>query len=95
MFRYAVCFAVLYILGWIAYLELSPTLGNIWWRQGAEGLKEFCPWGIWATAIAPFRHVAFWHPSFWDMNPWPVLVILAAFFTTGTTTPDIFRPSNA
>ncbi len=95
MFRYVVCFAVLYVLGWIAYLELSPTLGNIWWRRNAEGLKEFCPWGIWATAIAPFRHAAFWHPSFWDMNPWPVLVILAAFCTTGTTTPDIFRPSNA
>jgi len=79
MFRYAGIFCIaLYILGWIAYLEISPSMGNVWWRQGPEGTKEFCPWGIWATAVAPFKrgHGIFWWPTFWDINPWPVLGIM-------------------
>jgi hypothetical protein len=92
MFKYIGLIGILvYVLGWIAYLELSPTLGNIWWRTNSEGMKEFCPWGIWATAIAPFKrdHEAFWHPSFWDMNPWPVLgmLVIVSMFNCN---PDTF-----
>ena len=85
MFRYAAFFAITaYILGWIAYLEVSPSMGNVWWRTNAEGHKEFTPWGIWATAAAPFKrgHGIFWTPAFWDINPWPLLGILGFLYFT-------------
>lgn len=66
--------AAVYLVAWVLYLE-SPSMGNVWWRTGATGAKEFTPWGIWATAVAPFRkgHGVLWTPAFWDVNPWPVL----------------------
>lgn len=76
-----VWFSILaYLLGWAAYLELSPSMGNVWWRTTAEGTKAFHPSGLWATAIAPFKagHEMFWYPSFWDVNPWPVLGLLGS-----------------
>lgn len=79
MFRYICVLAILgYIIGWVAYLELSPSMGNVWWRINTLGVKEFTPWGIWATAIAPFKqgHGLFWTPAFWDVNPWPALGII-------------------
>lgn len=80
MFKFLLVFGILltYGLAWAAYLELSPSMGNVWWRTTSEGSKEFCPWGLWATAVAPFKqgHTLFWHPSFWDINPWPALLLL-------------------
>lgn len=69
--------AALYLVVWVLYLE-SPVMGNVWWRTGSAGSKEFTPWGIWATAAAPFKrgHGVLWTPAFWDVNPWPILGIL-------------------
>jgi hypothetical protein len=78
MFKWMGIATALYLVAWIVYLEVSPSMGNVWWRTGTTGAKEFTPWGIWATVIAPFKrgHGILWTPTFWDVNPWPVLGIL-------------------
>ena len=62
-------------LAWLAYLELSPTLGNIWLRRDAEGVLRFAPGGLKALLIAPWHTWELWWPSFWDINPWPFIFL--------------------
>lgn len=75
MFKWVGIAAAVYLIAWALYLEISPSMGNVWWRTGTTGAKEFAPWGIWAAAVAPFKwgHGVLWTPAFWDVNPWPVL----------------------
>jgi hypothetical protein len=64
------------VIVWLAYLELSPRLGNIWLRPDAEGVRRFAPGGLKALFVAPWRTWELWSPAFWDVNPWPAICIL-------------------
>lgn len=50
-------------IGYILYLELSPGLGNIWWRDG-----RFMPMSILRMAGYALREPRIWLPDMWDLN---------------------------
>jgi hypothetical protein len=78
MFKYVgVIGIVLGTLAWLAYLEVSPRLGNIWLRQDAEGNRQFSPGGLKALLVAPWYTKELWSPSFWDVNPWVLMGVLS------------------
>lgn len=51
------------LLSFTAYLELSPGLGNIWWRNG-----RFMPSSIVRMVTFCLTEKAVWRPSLWDLN---------------------------
>jgi len=55
--------ALVATVGYIAYLELSPGLGNIWWRNG-----QLMPMSILRMAIYALREPRIWLPDMWDLN---------------------------
>jgi hypothetical protein len=65
-----------YCIVWLAYLELSPRLGNIWLRRDAEGVQRISIGSLKALLAAPWYTTELWWPSYWDVNPWPVLALI-------------------
>jgi len=70
---------MLYSIGFIIYLELSPRLGNIWYRTGSDGLKHINFSGLIEFVYKPFTHGFFWRPQFWDINIYIGLFITVIF----------------
>lgn len=58
----------LYFLIFLSYLELSPSLGNIWYRIGSDGYRHFQLCGIIEVITKPLRCLFLWLPQFWDIN---------------------------
>ena len=52
------------------YVQMSPTMGNIWLRPDSDGNQVFCPLGLVDLIIAPlqFDKLYFWEPTFWSIN---------------------------
>jgi hypothetical protein len=50
------------------YLELSPGLGNIWYRIGADGARHFSPKSLLSIIVNPLISSDLWQPSLWDVN---------------------------
>lgn len=69
---------VLYLCLFLAYLELSPTLGNIWLRKDADGIRRLSFGGLWKIVQYPFQNPDMWLPPNWDINPWVGLLIAFA-----------------
>jgi hypothetical protein len=69
---------ILYTIGFLLYLELSPKLGNIWLRKDAEGVRRLSPGGLWKVIQYPFQNPDMWLPPHWDINPWVGLLISLA-----------------
>jgi hypothetical protein len=94
MFRYVGIVGLFFV--WLAHLELSPRLGNIWLRRDAEGVLRFSPGGLKALFVAPWHTRELWSPLFWDVNPWPVLASLSIlgvlWHLWGTATPLLELP---
>ena len=63
-------------LGYLAHIEYSPGMGNVWWREG-----RFCPKGAWKVMIFPFSEPAMWYPEFWDLNypVWMAVTVVAVY----------------
>jgi hypothetical protein len=58
----------LYFFIFIGYLELSPSLGNMWYRTDSMGIKRFHPNTIIRIIIKPLYNLLYWHPLVWDIN---------------------------
>lgn len=52
------------------YLELNPSMGNIWIRN-----DHFSPRGLLDVIIFPFKNARMWYPDMWDINL-PIWVII-------------------
>jgi hypothetical protein len=52
------------------YVQLSPTMGNIWLRPDSDGNQVFCPLGLVDLILAPLQSdkTYFWEPHFWPIN---------------------------
>jgi hypothetical protein len=52
------------------YVQLSPTMGNIWIRSNSEGERVFCPMSLVELIISPLYadRLYFWEPNFWPIN---------------------------
>lgn len=68
-------YSLLYGIGYLAYLELSPRLGGIWIRPNDKGQNVISMASLWAMISYPFSHLSMWNIRNWDINPWPGLII--------------------
>ena len=50
-------------IGYLLYIQFSPKMGKIWWRNG-----NFTPMGAINLAIYPFQNKEMWKPCMWDIN---------------------------
>ena len=53
---------------YLAYIELSPKLGNIWLRKDAAGIRRLSLWGLKDFLLYPLKQYRVWHPMLWDLN---------------------------
>jgi hypothetical protein len=67
-FRDLLFLIFLYLIFFISYLELSPSLGNIWYRIGSDGFRHIQLLGIIEVIKKPLTSLFLWHPQFWDIN---------------------------
>ncbi len=51
--------ALIYLL----YIEFSPGMGNIWWRE-----KRLFLTGAISMLVNPLHDMTLWNPSLWDLN---------------------------
>jgi len=72
--------AIFGILGFILYLELSPKLGNIWYRKNYQNIREFQPMFILPYLKKPFQSKILWYPQNWDLNPYVISTLSAIGF---------------
>ncbi len=52
----------------LLYLELSPKLGNIWYRLNSENIKVINISSIINFLIYPLHNINFWYINNWDLN---------------------------
>ena len=52
----------------LSYLELSPKLGNIWYRVAEDGKKHINLGSLKEFFTKPFTNSFFWWPKYWDIN---------------------------
>lgn len=52
----------------LLYLELSPKLGNIWYRLNSENIKVINISSIITFLIYPLQNISFWYINNWDLN---------------------------
>ena len=53
---------------YIAYIELSPKLGNIWLRKDALGIRRLSLIGLKDFLLYPLKQYRVWYPNLWDLN---------------------------
>jgi hypothetical protein len=58
----------IYFVIFAAYLELSPKLGNIWYRIQDDGIRRINLGYLLQFIILPFKQVWMWSPLNWDLN---------------------------
>ena len=54
----------LLLTGYLLYIQFSPGMGNIWYRNG----EYFSPMGAVRMLISPFQERYMWNIEFWDLN---------------------------
>ena len=75
----------IFTIWFLAYLELSPYLGNIWYRVASDGIKYINLGGLVEFIYKPFVHSFFWHPRYWDLN------IYISFYATNVLINLIYK----
>lgn len=72
----------IYTLTFAAYLELSPKIGNVWYRMGADGIRHVRLENLWAFIVKPIYMIELWYPSNWDINYIVgILIIVLLYYT--------------
>ena len=62
--------AALATTGYLAHVQFSRGMGNIWWRAG-----RLSPGGAWAVMVYALKERQMWRPEFWDLN-YPIWLLL-------------------
>ncbi len=70
-------FIIILLLFYLLYVQFSPGMGNIWYRNN----EYFSPMGAIKIILAPLHLYYMWYPSMWDINffIWLVIYFLIAF----------------
>lgn len=74
-----------YVLGFfifIGYLELSPKLGNIWFRINDQGKYRINLPSLFNYIKYPFTNSISWKPTNWDLNFITFSTIISIIYTT-------------
>ena len=51
-------------VGYLYYIQFSPSMGNIWWRN-----RKLSPLGAYKLMVHPLHNTLFWvNPSLWKIN---------------------------
>ena len=66
---------IIALVVWVLNLEVNSTLGNIWWRIGADGKKHVNACGLLELFKAPWYTFKLWDIRFWDVNPYIFFVL--------------------
>lgn len=56
------------LLIYLAYLELSPGLGNIWFRYNSNNIRCINILGAISMILYPLKNLTFWYVQNWDLN---------------------------
>lgn len=48
---------------YLLYIQFSPQMGNIWWRDG-----YFTPMGALDVMLYPLKEIKMWNIEMWDIN---------------------------
>jgi hypothetical protein len=69
MYNILIHFIIIFI-AYSLYVQLSPTMGNIWLRPDINGTQVFCPLGLIDLIISPLYpdRYYFWEPHFLPIN---------------------------
>ena len=59
---------ILYLIFYLAYLELSPGLGNIWFRLNADNIRCINIMSAINIILYPLKNLTFWYVQNWDLN---------------------------
>ena len=55
-------------LGYMAYVQFSPSMGKIWYREDSEGNGYFSFRGLFDLMVYPLVNIRMWRPDLWDIN---------------------------
>ena len=50
------------------YIEISPRMGNIWYRTNSKGKKELKPINMLNYIKTNTQKKVMWYPKLWDIN---------------------------
>ncbi len=66
------------LLGYLLYIQFSPGMGNIWYRNG----EYFSPMGAVNVIFYPLYSVEMWRFEMWDLNffIW-ILTFISAYYS--------------
>lgn len=69
MYKILIHFIIIFI-AYSLYVQLSPTMGNIWLRTNADNEQIFCPTNLIELIISPLYpdRLYFWTIHFWPIN---------------------------
>ena len=69
MYQILIHFIIIFI-AYSLYVQLSPTMGNIWLRTNADNEQIFCPINLLELIISPLYpyRLYFWTIHFWPIN---------------------------
>lgn len=59
---------LLSLIIYLAYLELSPGLGNIWFRLNADNVRTINIMSALNMIFYPLKNITFWSVENWDLN---------------------------
>ena len=59
---------ILYFIIFALYLELNPSLGNIWYRIGEDGMRHIQLVNLLYFIIEPLKNRFLWNLEFLDLN---------------------------
>ena len=78
MYNILIHFIIIFI-AYSLYVQMSPTMGNIWLRTNANNEQIFCPLGLIELIISPLYPDRFY---FWTIHFWPInfFVYLIGYF---------------
>ncbi len=57
-----------YLLIYATYLELHPSIGNVWFRTASDGLRRINLQSLGRMIFAPLQMKELWYPNNWDLN---------------------------
>ena len=64
MVHYTIFGFILITLIYLLYIQFSPGMGNIWYRNN----EYFSPMGAIRVMVYPFYNAQMWYPNMWDIN---------------------------
>jgi hypothetical protein len=69
-------FIIIFII-YSLYVQLDPSMGNIWLRPDSDGTQVFCPLGLIDLILAPLKpdKLYFWEPHFWPINIFIYIIV--------------------